>query len=140
MTFRTRLAASLILLAVPLTGCGTATAGKEAPGDDQRIEAAVREFYGLLSEQGPGVAVTKACATDRAEWDALPDTQKSAAEMGKLSIRIVAVEDIVITGDRATATMTGGLALPGAEDKNTTATEHLRKEEGAWKVCSADGK
>ncbi|MEV6771569.1 hypothetical protein AB0N05_23390 [Nocardia sp. NPDC051030] len=142
---RTGLIVGLSVLAVAVLGGGTATAvylnGKEsATTDNQRIESAIRDFYGTLSKQGPSVAVQQACAADRAEFNALPASQKSAADQGKFTIQIVSVDKIAITGDRATAAMTGSLALAGTDNKTTTATEHLRKEDGSWKVCSADGK
>ncbi|MET9492862.1 hypothetical protein [Nocardia sp. NPDC006630] len=141
---RSPLIIGLIVAAVVLVGGGIAAAvsltGKTTPSDDQRIESTVRDFYGTLSDKGPSVAVTKACAADRAQYDALPDAQKSASDEGKISIRIVSVDHIAVTGDRATANLVGAMTMPGAEDKTTTATEHLRKEDGTWKVCSADGR
>lgn len=110
------------------------------PGDSQRIDSAIRDFYGTLSAKGPGVAVTKACAADRAEYDALPAAQQAAAEQGRMDIRIVSIDQVTVTGDRATAKMVGALTVPGSDDKTTTATEHLRKEEGTWRVCSTDGR
>lgn len=134
----------LIVSALIVIGGGIAAAafltGKSTPSDDERISAAVHDFYETLSAKGPSVAVTKACAADRAEFDALPAAQKAGADRGKFTIRIVEVNQIVATADRATAQMTGALTMAGADDKTTTATEHLRKEDGAWKVCSTDGK
>ncbi|WP_330183108.1 hypothetical protein OHB26_05270 [Nocardia sp. NBC_01503] len=134
----------VIAAAVIVVGGGIATAvslsGKDSPGDSQRIDSAIRDFYGTLSAKGPGVAVTKACAADRAEYDALPAAQQAAAEQGRMDIRIVSIDQVTVTGDRATAKMVGALTVPGSDDKTTTATEHLRKEEGTWRVCSTDGR
>lgn len=134
----------LAVAAVVVVGGGVAAAvslsGKDSPSDSQRIDSAIRDFYGTLSAKGPGVAVTKACAADRAEYDALSTAQKSASEQGRMDIRIVSIDQIAVTGDRATAKMVGALSVSGADDKSTTASEHLRKEEGTWKVCSTDGR
>ncbi|MRH88927.1 hypothetical protein GFY24_15985 [Nocardia sp. SYP-A9097] len=141
---RKPLLVGLAVAAVVVVGGGIATAvslsGKDSPSDSQRIDSAIHDFYGTLSSKGPAVAVTKACTADRAEYDALPASQKAAAEQGRMEIRIVGVDQITVTGDRATAKMVGALSVPGSDDKTTTATEHLRKEEGAWKVCSTDGR
>lgn len=133
----------LVAAVVVVGGGGAATmalGGKSDPTAAEQIESAIRDFYGTLSADGPSVAVEQACAADRAEFAALPDAQKAAADRGKFTIRIVGVADIAIAAETATAQMTGSLALAGAEDKTTTATEHLRLESGTWKVCSADGK
>ncbi|MEU0541034.1 hypothetical protein [Nocardia sp. NPDC005978] len=134
----------LLVAAVVVVGGGVAATlaltGKSDPSAAEQIDSAIRDFYGTLSAEGPSVAVEKACAADRAEFAALPDAQKVAADRGRFTIRIVGVADIAIAAETATAQMTGALALAGAEDKTTTATEHLRLESGSWKVCSADGK
>ncbi|UFS95695.1 hypothetical protein [Nocardia huaxiensis] len=142
MTSARRLPLALCLggLAVIMTACGTATAGKDSGSDNQRIEAAAREFYDTLAKDGPSVAVAKACRPDRDEFDSLPADQKTAVDKGKFTIKITTVTDIVVTGDRATAGLTGTLAMPGSDGKSTTAAQHFRKEDGVWKVCSADGK
>ncbi|WP_067722147.1 Rv0361 family membrane protein [Nocardia yamanashiensis] len=132
---------ALALGATLLSGC-TAAAGSTgtAKTEEQQVESAVRDFYQALSKEGPGVASTKACAPDRTEYQALSDAQKKAAEQGRFEINIDSVGKIAITGDRATAEMKGTVALPGAEGKQTTGNEHLRREDGSWKVCSSDGK
>nr|WP_297619687.1 hypothetical protein [Nocardia sp.] len=132
------------MAAVVVVGGGIAAAvsltGKATPTDDQRIESSVHDFYDTLAAKGPSIAVAAACSADRAEYDALPAAQKSASDEGKIDIRIVAVDHIAVTGDRATANSVGTMTVPGAEDKTITTTQHLREEDGAWKVCSADGK
>ncbi|WP_067562287.1 Rv0361 family membrane protein [Nocardia acidivorans] len=141
---RKPLVIGVIAAAVIVVGGGIATAvslsGKDSPGDSARIDAAIRDFYGTLAAKGPGVAVTKSCAADRAEYDALPAAQKAAAEQGRMELRIAGVGEITVTGDLATAKMTGALVVPGSDDKTTTATEHLRREQGTWRVCSTDGR
>lgn len=132
---------ALALGATLVAGCSSAS-GSAGTGktDEQQVESAVRDFYQALSKEGPGAASTKACAPDRTEYQALSDAQKKAAERGRFEIHIDSVGKIAITGDRATAEMKGTVALPGAEGKQTTGNEHLRKEDGAWKVCSSDAK
>ncbi|MBL1074901.1 hypothetical protein JK358_10905 [Nocardia sp. 2] len=142
MTLARRLCLALGVgaLTVIVTACGTAAAGKDSATDDQRIETAAREFYDTLAADGPSVAAARACEPDRTEFDSLPADQKAAVDRGKFTIKITSVDDIVITGDRATAGLTGTLTLPGAEGKSSTTAQHFRKENGTWKVCSADGK
>lgn len=142
---RTPLTIGLGALVVVLVGGGIAAAvtlggNDSAPSDDQRIESAVRDFYGTLSTQGASVAVNQTCAGDRAQYAALPDAQKKAMDDGKVVMKVDSVQNIAIDGDRATATTAGVLSLPGAQDDKRSTTEHLRKEDGTWKVCSSDAK
>ncbi|WP_067818372.1 Rv0361 family membrane protein [Nocardia inohanensis] len=132
---------AIVLGAGLVAGCSSAS-GSTGTGktDEQRIESAVRDFYQTLSKEGPAAAAAKACAPDRTEYQALSAAQQKAAEQGRFEIHIDAVSKIAVTGDRGTAEMKGTVALPGADGKQTTGTEHLRKEDGGWKVCSSDGK
>ncbi|MFE3195682.1 hypothetical protein ACFXHA_42240 [Nocardia sp. NPDC059240] len=142
---RTPLTIGLGVAAVVLVGGGIATAvtlnGKDSGvSDDKRVETSVRDFYTALSSGGAAQAVGKTCAGDRAQYDALSDAQKQAMAQGRVSMKVDAVQGITITGDRATAETLGTFSLPGAADSKRSTTEHLRKEDGVWKVCSTDAK
>ncbi|WP_067702140.1 Rv0361 family membrane protein [Nocardia jejuensis] len=141
---RTGLLVGLSVLAVAVIGGGTALAvtmtGKDTPTDTQRIESSIRDFYSTLAAQGPSIAFTQACAADRAQFDALPAAQRTASDQGKVTMDVASIDQIIVTGDRATATTIGTLKLPGAQDKPTTTAEHLRDEDGTWKVCSSDAR
>ncbi|WP_405489732.1 hypothetical protein [Nocardia sp. NBC_00511] len=141
---RTPLTIGIGVAAVVLVGGGIATAVTlndkgSAPSDNQRVETAVRDFYAALSD-GAAAAAGKTCAGDRAQYDALPANQKQAMEQGKITLRVDSVEGIAITGERATAVTLGTLSMPGTPDSKRSANEHLRKEDGQWKVCSTDAK
>ncbi|MFE9582428.1 hypothetical protein ACFYO1_39050 [Nocardia sp. NPDC006044] len=108
--------------------------------DGKRIENAIRDFYDTLDNKGFQAAAAKACAADRAEFEALPEEQRQQFESATVAVHIDKIENIVITGDTATAHIVGKLTLevPGqAPDTDTSTTEHLTKEDGKWKVCSA---
>ncbi|MFJ9368182.1 hypothetical protein ACIRRA_27680 [Nocardia sp. NPDC101769] len=142
---RTPLTIGLGVAAVVLVGGGIAAAvtlnGKDSgPSDDKRVETAVRDFYDALSAGGASQAVGKTCAGDRAQYDALPEAQKKAMDQGKISMKVDSVQGITITGDHATAVTLGTLTLPGTADSKRSTDEHLRKEDGVWKVCSTDAK
>ncbi|MFE3105859.1 Rv0361 family membrane protein [Nocardia tengchongensis] len=142
---RTPITIGIGIAAAVLVGGGIATAmtlnGKDSgPSDDKRIETTLRDFYGTLATGGAAQAVGQTCASDRAQYDALPDAQKQAMNQGKVSMKIDAVQGITVTGERATAVTLGTLSLPGAPDSKRSTNEHLRKENGVWKVCSTDGK
>ncbi|MGW4354303.1 Rv0361 family membrane protein [Nocardia sp. NPDC004582] len=141
---RTPLTIGIGIAAAVLVGGGIATAvtlnGKDsAPSDAQRIETTLRDFYDTLSTGGASQAVGKTCAGDRAQYDALPEAQKKAMDQGKVSMKVDAVQGITITGERATAVTLGTLTMPGAAESKRSTNEHLRKEDGGWKVCSTDG-
>ncbi|MFE7795977.1 hypothetical protein [Nocardia sp. NPDC057440] len=109
--------------------------------DEKKIEVAIHDFYDALGKDGFRAAAAKACASDRAEFDALSEEQKQAFDASKVSVTIDRIENIVITGDRATAHVVGHLTLtlPGeAPDTDDSTNEHLRKEDGKWRVCSAE--
>ncbi|MFD6159665.1 hypothetical protein ACFWF7_25550 [Nocardia sp. NPDC060256] len=108
--------------------------------DGKRIEVAVHDFYDTLESKGFRAAAAKACAADRAEFEALPEEQKQEFESATVAVTIDKIENIVVTGETATAHIVGKLTLevPGqAPDTDTSTTEHLKKEDGQWKVCSA---
>lgn len=108
--------------------------------DAQRIQSAIHDFYNTLEAKGFQAAAAKACAADRAEFDALPAEQKLEFDTAAISVEIDKIDNIKIDGELATARITGKLTLelPGTEpDTDTSTTEHLTKEDGKWKVCSA---
>ncbi|WP_069167758.1 Rv0361 family membrane protein [Nocardia altamirensis] len=146
---KTKIGLIVGLVAVVLLALGGAvvigavlTAQGKGPlaSDGKRIELAIRDFYGTLESHGFKAAAAKACAADRAEFDALPAPQREEFDAATISVTIDKIENIVITGDAATAHIVGTLTLlvPGQEpDTDTSTTEHLKKENGQWKVCSA---
>ncbi|MGO4614531.1 hypothetical protein AB4305_10095 [Nocardia sp. 2YAB30] len=110
--------------------------------DQKKIELAIRDFYEVLGAQGFRAAAEKACAADRAEFDAMTEEQKKEFDAATVSVTIEKIEGIAVTGRSATAKITGKLTvvIPGeTPDSDTSTTEHLRKEDGQWKVCSAPG-
>ncbi|MFD0365640.1 hypothetical protein ACFQZZ_29745 [Nocardia sp. GCM10030253] len=109
--------------------------------DEKKIEVAIRDFYDTLGKDGFRAAAAKACAIDRAEFDSLSEEQKQAFDSAELSVTIDRIEDIVVTGDRATAHIVGQLtmSLPGETPSTDNSTnEHMKKEDGKWRVCSAE--
>ncbi|MEC3954733.1 hypothetical protein VMT65_16965 [Nocardia sp. CDC153] len=144
-TRRTPLTIGLGVVAVVLVGGGIAAAvtlngNDSGPSEDKRVETALRDFYTALSTGGASQAVGKTCASDRAQYDAYTDAQKKAMDQGRVSMRVDSVQGITITGDRATAVTLGTFSVPGAADSKRSTNEHLRKEDGVWKVCSSDAK
>ncbi|MFE5289257.1 hypothetical protein ACFRAQ_30180 [Nocardia sp. NPDC056611] len=142
---RTPLTIGIGIAAAVLVGGGIATAmtlnGKDsAPSDAKRIETTLRDFYATLSTGGASQAVGQTCAGDRAQYQGLPEAQRKAMDQGKVSMKVDSVEGVTVTGDRATAVTLGTLSLPGAADSKRSTNEHLRKEDGVWKVCSTDAK
>lgn len=144
---RTGLIITMALLLVVILGGITAgivlTAQGRTPlaSDEKQIEVAIRDFYETLGEDGFAAAAATACSGDRAEFEALSEEQKQEFDQTQVSVVIDEIKDIVITGDRATATITGRmtLTLPGEDpDTDTDTEEHVKKEDGTWKVCSAD--
>ncbi len=110
--------------------------------DEQRIEAAIRDFYDTLSNDGMAAAAAMACKADRDEFDDMSASEKVEIGRADFSVTIESVENIVITGDRATAHVTGQMtfSLPGKDETSTdsddSSEETLKKEDGEWKVCS----
>lgn len=110
--------------------------------DEQQVEAALREFYGTLSDDGFAAATQLACKADRDEFDAMSDSEKSEAEKLGFTVDIDSVDNIVVSGDRAKAEIKGkfGLSAPGAGDSeqmDDSSEESLVKEDGEWRVCSS---
>ncbi|WP_433194998.1 hypothetical protein ACQP1G_40110 [Nocardia sp. CA-107356] len=144
---RTGLIVGLVVLVVVIAGAVgagvTLTVQGKTPlaSDEKKIEVAIHDFYDTLGSDGFAAAAAKACAADRAEFDTLTDEQKKEFDTAKVDVSIDKIDNIVITGDRATARITGKLTLtiPGENpDTDTGTNEHLRKEDGKWKVCSAE--
>ncbi|WP_405166994.1 hypothetical protein OG203_18975 [Nocardia sp. NBC_01499] len=131
----------LALGGVVVLGAVLTTQGKgPLASDGKRIEVAIHDFYDTLQAKGFRAAAGKACAADQAEFDALPEEQKQEFESATVAVNIDKIENIVINGEAATAHIVGKLTLevPGqAPDTDTSTTEHLKKEDGKWKVCSA---
>jgi hypothetical protein len=144
---RTGLIVGLLVLVLVIAGAVAAgvvlTVQGKTPlaSDEKKIEVAIHDFYDTLGSHGFAAAAAKACAADRAEFDTLSEDQKKEFDSAKIDVKIDKIDDIVVTGDRATAKITGKLTLtiPGeTPDTDTGTTEHLRKEDGKWKVCSAE--
>lgn len=144
---RTGLIIGLLVLVLVIAGAVAAgvvlTVQGKTPlaSDEKKIEVAIHDFYDTLGSDGFAAAAAKTCAADRAEFDTLTDEQKKQFDTAKVEVNIDKIDDIVITGDRATARITGKLTLtlPGeTPDTDTGTTEHLRKEDGKWKICSAE--
>lgn len=111
--------------------------------DEQQVENALREFYGTLGDEGFVAAAQLACQADRDEIEAMSDSDRAEADKADFSVEIDSVDNIVITGDRAEATITGkfSLSIPGSSDDEVdeSSDEDLVKEDGEWRVCSSDG-
>ncbi|QIS09350.1 hypothetical protein [Nocardia arthritidis] len=130
-----------IVVAAAITAAALLTAEGKGPfaADDKRIELAIHDFYNTLGANGFQAAAAKACAADRADFAALPEQQRRQFAATKVDVTIDRIDNIVITGNKATAHITGRLTLtmPGQEPDTDTATnERLTKEDGTWKVCS----
>lgn len=142
---RTGLIAGIVVLVVVVVGAIGAVLllrDDSAPSDTQRIDTAVRDFYDAVNAGGPAQAVTTACAQDRIDFEAIPAEQRAALDRNRFTVRIDSVDDISISGDRATATVRGSMGLAASPEsaQASTTPQHLRKEDGAWRVCSADEK
>ncbi|MGY4101266.1 Rv0361 family membrane protein [Nocardia sp. R16R-3T] len=144
---RTGLIIALLVLVLVIAGAVAAGVVLMAQGktplasDEKKIQVAIHDFYDTLGKSGFAAAAAKACAADRADFDTLTEEQKKEFDSAKVEVDIDKIDDIVIIGDRATAKITGKLTLtvPGeTPDTDTGTTEHLRKEDGKWKVCSAE--
>ncbi|GAB2702172.1 nuclear transport factor 2 family protein [Nocardia thraciensis] len=138
-----------VLLAMIVAGGGAATAvvltsqgiGPLA-SDEKKIEVAIRDFYRTLDAEGADAAMAKSCRQDRAEYAELPDEERAAIGGTAFSAHVDTIEDITVTGDRATARVRGTLDVSMSGDQldgADTTTEQLRKEDGDWKVCTAKG-
>ncbi|WP_040788916.1 nuclear transport factor 2 family protein [Nocardia paucivorans] len=111
--------------------------------DEQRVEAAIRDFYETLSDDGMAAAAAKACKADRDEFDDMSASEKAQIAQANFTVVIESVENIVVTGDRATAHITGQMkfSIPGKNgtktDSSNSSDETLKKEDGEWRVCSS---
>ncbi|MBB5914902.1 hypothetical protein BJY24_003769 [Nocardia transvalensis] len=122
-----------------LTGNGKGPFASE----EKKIELAIRDFYGTIATDGVDAAMAKSCRADRDEYAALPAEQRAAIASETLTLRIDAIDAIVIDGDQATAKVHGSLApssggLMPDLDTIDSAPEYVRREGGDWKVCAAD--
>ncbi|WP_280399652.1 Rv0361 family membrane protein [Nocardia carnea] len=111
--------------------------------DEQQVENALREFYGTLGDEGFVAAAQLACKADRDEIAGMSESERAEADKAEFSVQIDSVDNIVITGDRAEATITGkfSLSIPGSSDDEVdeSSDEDLVKEDGEWRVCSSTG-
>jgi hypothetical protein len=134
---------SVLIIAGGIAAGAVLTVQGKTPlsSDEKKIEVAIHDFYDTLGTDGFRGAASKACTADRAEFDSLTEEQKRAFDTAEVSVTIDKIEDIVVTGDKATAHIVGNLTLsiPG-ETPNTddSTNEHLQKEDGKWRVCSAE--
>ncbi|TCJ94613.1 hypothetical protein [Nocardia alba] len=132
---------ALVIIGLLVTGVVLTLQGRTPlSSDDKQIEVAVRDFYDTLDSDGFIAAAQLACQADRTEIDNLSPEQRAQFERATVQVSIDEVKDIVITGDNAKATVTGQLTLSvEGEEPNTESSteEHLTKEDGTWKICSA---
>ncbi|MGW5921593.1 Rv0361 family membrane protein [Nocardia fluminea] len=132
---------ALVVVGVVVTGVVLTLQGRTPlSSDEKQIDVAVRDFYDILDSDGFVAAAQLACQADRTEIDNLTPEQRAQFEKATVQVTIDDVKDIVITGDDAKATVTGQLTLSveGEEpDTESSTEEHLTKEDGTWKICSA---
>ncbi|MFJ2838710.1 MULTISPECIES: Rv0361 family membrane protein [Nocardia] len=132
---------ALVVIGALVTGVVLTLQGRTPlSSDDKKIEVAIRDFYDTLDADGFIAAAELACEADRAEIANLSPEQRQQFDSATVSVTIDNVEDIVITGDTAKATVVGKLTLSVAgeePDTEDSTEEHLKKEDGTWKICSA---
>lgn len=132
---------ALVIVGVLVTGVVLTLQGRTPlSSDESQIDVAVRDFYDTLDSDGFIAAAQLACQADRTEIDNLTTEQRAQFERATVQVTIDDVKDIVITGDDAKATVVGQLTLSveGEEpDTESSTEEHLTKEDGTWKICSA---
>ncbi|MFC4125104.1 Rv0361 family membrane protein [Nocardia rhizosphaerae] len=130
----------LVVFGAILTGVVLTLQGRTPlSSDEKQIEVAVRDFYDTLDDEGFVAASALACEADRREIETLTPEQRRQFESASVSVTIDKVDDIVVTGDTAKATVVGTLTLSVlGEEPNTedSTEEHLKKENGTWKICS----
>ncbi|GGK55990.1 Rv0361 family membrane protein [Nocardia camponoti] len=129
-----------IVVVAAVAAAFLAFGGKSEPSADQQIETAIRDFYSTLDKDGFVAANAKTCAADRAELAALSPQAREQFQQATLKVRIDKVRDVIVTGNDAKATIDGTLTLtvPGeAPNTENSTDEHLRNEDGVWKICSA---
>ncbi|UGT69772.1 nuclear transport factor 2 family protein [Nocardia gipuzkoensis] len=134
---------ALVIAGAVITGVFLTSQGRgPLASDEKRIELSIRDFYETLDTRGFSAAAEQACARERAAFEAMTERERNEFDSTAVSVTIDRIEDVVVTGDTATAKVTGKLtvAVPGEQpDTETSTTEHLKKEDGKWKVCSAEG-
>ncbi|MGY0503558.1 Rv0361 family membrane protein [Nocardia sp. FBN12] len=132
---------ALVIVGVLVTGVVLTLQGRTPlSSDESQIDVAVRDFYDTLDSDGFIAAAQLACQADRTEIDNLTTEQRAQFERATVQVTIDEVKDIEITGDNAKATVVGQLTLSveGEEpDTESSTEEHLTKEDGTWKICSA---
>ncbi|UAK32936.1 nuclear transport factor 2 family protein [Nocardia asteroides] len=133
----------LVITGAVIAGVLLTSQGKgPLASNEKRVELAIRDFYETLDSRGFRAAAELACTHERAAFEAMTESEKMEIDSTSVSVSIDRIEDIVVSGDTATAKVTGKLtvAVPGEQpDTETSTTEHLKKEDGKWKVCSAEG-
>ncbi|MFD3510624.1 hypothetical protein [Nocardia sp. NPDC058666] len=132
---------ALVVIGVLVTGVVLTMQGRTPlSSDEKQIDVAVRDFYDTLDSDGFIAAAQLACQADRTEIDNLTTEQREQFDKATVQVSIDEVKDIVITGDDAKATVVGQLTLSvqGEQPATESSTEeHLAKEDGTWKICSA---
>ncbi|MFF2088476.1 hypothetical protein ACFVVM_32230 [Nocardia sp. NPDC058176] len=132
---------ALVVIGALITGVVLTMQGRTPLAtDEKKIEVAIRDFYDTLDADGFIAAAELACEADRSEIENLSPEQRQQFDSASVSVVIDEVTDIVITGDTAKATVVGELTLTveGSEPNTEDSTEeHLLKEDGTWKICSA---
>ncbi|MFD3594504.1 hypothetical protein ACFWU5_17420 [Nocardia sp. NPDC058640] len=132
---------ALVVIGVLVTGVVLTMQGRTPlSSDEKQIDVAVRDFYDTLDSDGFIAAAQLACQADRTEIDNLTAEQREQFDKATVQVSIDEVKDIVITGDDAKATVVGQLTLSvqGEQPATESSTEeHLAKEDGTWKICSA---
>jgi type II secretory pathway pseudopilin PulG len=133
----------LVITGAVIAGVLLTSQGKgPLASNEKRVELAIRDFYETLDSRGFRAAAELACTHERAAFETMTESEKMEIDSTSVSVSIDRIEDIVVSGDTATAKVTGKLtvAVPGEQpDTETSTTEHLKKEDGKWKVCSAEG-
>ncbi|WP_459549500.1 Rv0361 family membrane protein [Nocardia sp. X0981] len=137
---------AVVVVAAGITAAVVLTLQGRTPlsSDERQVEAALRDFYGTLTDDGFRAATRLACRADRDEFAAMSEPEQMEAEKLQFSVVIESVDDIVVTGDRAKARITGtfDFSTPGGdagEGMEDSSEESLVKEDGEWRVCSSTG-
>ena len=129
--------AVLVVLGVVAAVVALTVQGKTPlSSDEQQIEAALRDFYGTMTDDGFAAATQQACRADRDAYEAMPEAQRTQTEKLGFGVDIESVDGVVVTGDRATAQISGTFTIPGGTSDDSS-DETLAKEDGEWRVCSS---
>ncbi|WP_155981063.1 hypothetical protein [Nocardia sp. CNY236] len=132
---------ALVIAGAAIAGIFLTTQGRGPfASDEKKIELAIRDFYDALGTYGFRSAIEQVCASELAAFDMMTEDQKREFDDASVVVAIDTIDDITVTGDTATAHVAGTLTVmaPGEQpDTETNTTEHLKKENGEWKVCSA---